>query len=102
MLGTSLAFRRGLRLSSRKFRLHQVWPYIWTKGDDWPNNGEIDIIEGVNLMTYNQMAIHTRAGCTASFGPDQTGQAGNTNCKQTAGCTVVRLLVLLQVSQQRC
>lgn len=40
-------------------------------------------------MTYNQMALHTREGCLASFGPDQTGKAGPNNCNATSGCTVV-------------
>lgn len=36
-----------------------VWPAIWTVGPDWPNNGEIDIIEGINNITNNQMTFHT-------------------------------------------
>lgn len=34
-------------------------------GTQWPDNGEIDIIEGVNLMTQNQMAVHTLPGHAA-------------------------------------
>ena len=36
----------------------------WTVGQDpWPNNGEIDIIEGVNTHLTNTMTLHTSAGC---------------------------------------
>lgn len=66
-----------------------VWPSIWTKGNNWPTNGEIDIIEGVNLMTYNQMALHTEPGCLAANGTDETGQQGGGDCSVPAGCTVI-------------
>ena len=68
--------------------LRQVWPSIWTKGNDWPNNGEIDIIEAVNLVAYNQMALHTQNGCTQPSGVTQSGTTGSTNCTQDARCTV--------------
>ncbi|KAI0363232.1 hypothetical protein BV20DRAFT_1040025 [Pilatotrama ljubarskyi] len=65
-----------------------VWPSFWTKGENWPIGGEIDIIEAVNLMTYNQMALHTQNGCTQPSSVTQTGTTGNTNCSTDAGCTV--------------
>ncbi|KZP13922.1 glycoside hydrolase family 16 protein [Athelia psychrophila] len=33
-----------------------VW---WSAGPGWPEGGEIDIIEGVNNQTNNQMTLHT-------------------------------------------
>ncbi|PIL34113.1 hypothetical protein GSI_03824 [Ganoderma sinense ZZ0214-1] len=56
-----------------------VWPSFWTKGPNWPAGGEIDVLEAVNLMTANQMAIHTSTGCTVS----------GTDCSQGSGCTVM-------------
>uniref|UniRef100_A0A0W0GAJ0 Putative glycoside hydrolase family 16 protein n=1 Tax=Moniliophthora roreri TaxID=221103 RepID=A0A0W0GAJ0_MONRR len=40
-----------------------VWPAWWSHAPDWPNGGEIDTFEGVNMVTNNQMALHTNDGC---------------------------------------
>lgn len=53
--------------------------YSWTFGDDWPNQGEIDIIEGVNLQTKNDVTLHTSNGCSTS-GTGQTGTSVTKNC----------------------
>jgi beta-glucanase (GH16 family) len=36
-----------------------VWPSFWLQGTNWPDNGEVDIMEGQNLQSGNQVAIHT-------------------------------------------
>ena len=71
--------------------VHQVWPSIWTKGNAWPDNGEIDIIEGVNHNPSNQMSLHTFAGCSAATNTTAFNQPSVTNCNNTGntGCTVV-------------
>ncbi|KAM6492062.1 glycoside hydrolase family 16 protein [Amanita muscaria] len=70
-----------------------VWPAFWTSGPNWPNDGEIDIIEGVNLMTSNNYALHTTSGCTVSAGGNMTGTLTNTNCLSTytndQGCSIL-------------
>ncbi|KAI0827077.1 concanavalin A-like lectin/glucanase domain-containing protein [Trametes gibbosa] len=65
-----------------------VWPAFWTKGPNWPYDGEIDIVEGINLMTDNQMAVHTTQGCKTDNSIVQTGKIGFTDCSQGSGCTV--------------
>ncbi|KAJ5977673.1 hypothetical protein N7501_001015 [Penicillium viridicatum] len=57
------------------------WPAFWMLGSNWPNNGEIDIIEGVNEQTQNQMALHTSNGCTIN-------NTGFTGTLDTANCYV--------------
>ncbi|EIN08747.1 hypothetical protein PUNSTDRAFT_126043 [Punctularia strigosozonata HHB-11173 SS5] len=61
-----------------------VWPSFWTldteTGTD--ENGEIDIIETVNLKSANQYSLHAKSGCTlvndTSF--PHTGTDLYTNC----------------------
>jgi len=68
-----------------------VWPSLWTVGDteNWPVGGEIDIVEGINQMTFNQYAIHGSTGCTQPEGNvGQTGTAQFNLCYTGRGCTV--------------
>ena len=71
-----------------------VWPGVWTSAFKWPDQGEIDIVEGINKMTSNQMALHTLAGCNAATGTNAVNQPAITNCNDTQGseCTVVSVL----------
>ncbi|KAH7127083.1 endo-1,3(4)-beta-glucanase-like protein [Dendryphion nanum] len=63
------------------------WPAFWMVGPNWPNQGELDIYEGVNLNTYNHVTLHTSPGCVPSVGSGgQTGQrVGNGDCGQDGG-----------------
>jgi len=58
-----------------------VWPAFFLLGADWPNNGEIDIFENVNVATANQYSLHTLNGCqhpaTAS---GESGTIVSTDC----------------------
>ncbi|KAL0059167.1 hypothetical protein AAF712_014139 [Marasmius tenuissimus] len=69
-----------------------VWPAFWTKGPKWPDNGEIDIIEGINNMAANQMALHSTPGCFLPTQGMQTGKTLVTDCSTDAGCTVGELI----------
>ncbi|KAI0757797.1 laminarinase [Daedaleopsis nitida] len=69
-----------------------TWPAIWEVGDDWPNQGEIDILEGVNDQAPNQVTLHTNTGCTMPQVRVQSGNAEGDNCDvaatNNAGCGV--------------
>lgn len=54
-----------------------VWPAWWTVGPNWPSGGEIDIIEGVNEQTTNQMTLHTATGCNLDTNPPDPSSGGN-------------------------
>ena len=74
-----------------------TWPAFWLLGPEWPKNGEIDIIEGVNNAGSNQMTLHTSAGCSISNQYATPNSIINTtDCdtnapsqKKNAGCAVV-------------
>ncbi|KAH8101373.1 concanavalin A-like lectin/glucanase domain-containing protein [Cristinia sonorae] len=58
-----------------------TWPAFWSNGPNWPNGGEIDILEGVHDYTNNQMTIHTNAGCNLASNSGFSGDlVGGTNC----------------------
>ncbi|KAH0496896.1 hypothetical protein TgHK011_004239 [Trichoderma gracile] len=68
-----------------------LWPAFWTYGDNWPYDGEIDIIEGVNTAHTNILSAHTADGCTQSPTIDGlfSGQLINTECavgENNIGC----------------
>jgi hypothetical protein len=68
-----------------------VWPSFWTYGlqREWPNAGEIDIIEGINGMDANQIALHALPGCMKTELPgQQTGLTLERNCSTVKGCIV--------------
>ncbi|KAE9401830.1 glycoside hydrolase family 16 protein [Gymnopus androsaceus JB14] len=99
--------RNSVRMSSNQFFNSSVvvidlqhmpqgcgtWPAIWTLGNDWPQNGEIDIVEGVNNQLFNQATLHTNPNCTMpATGRPQTGTSLGNDCDVNAnfneGCGV--------------
>ncbi|KAG9053192.1 hypothetical protein FS842_008542 [Serendipita sp. 407] len=71
-----------------------TWPALWTTNvGTWPNDGEVDILEGVNIETPNVMTLHTGANCTMPLSRSQKGTAVTTDCywltNGNAGCGVI-------------
>ncbi|KZT22212.1 glycoside hydrolase family 16 protein [Neolentinus lepideus HHB14362 ss-1] len=73
-----------------------TWPAFWSlsqKGP-WPNGGEIDIVEGVNLGNQNLASLHTTPNCNMPQQQQrvQTGQTTSTICDASVnfnqGCGV--------------
>ncbi|TGO80180.1 hypothetical protein BELL_0013g00310 [Botrytis elliptica] len=60
-----------------------TWPAMWTVGNNWPYNGEIDIIEGVNSQNHNLMSLHSAPTCSVA-GSGQTGTLQSANCNNFA------------------
>src|ERR1700760_3763158 len=58
------------------------WPAFWTVGPNWPTDGEIDIIEGVNSNLQNQISLHTNNlfGYCGIDGNNFTGKLTDSNC----------------------
>ncbi|GAA5898049.1 hypothetical protein JCM6882_003315 [Rhodosporidiobolus microsporus] len=50
-----------------------AWPAFWLYSDPWPENGEIDVLETVNLRSYNSMTLHTVSGCARNPNAEMTG-----------------------------
>ncbi|KAJ3563751.1 hypothetical protein NP233_g8741 [Leucocoprinus birnbaumii] len=54
-----------------------VWPAYWSVGPNWPNAGEIDILEGVNNQTNNQYTLHTGVQCNLPSDGKDIDASGN-------------------------
>ena len=60
-----------------------AWPALWTTDPaNWPTNGEIDIMEAVNVVDDigNHMALHSSEGCSMKAKRKQTGDAASSDC----------------------
>lgn len=72
-----------------------TWPALWlTDGYNWPNNGEIDILETTNEGAHgNEVTLHTTPGCKMNVKRKQTGYPVFQNCDnsthENAGCGVI-------------
>ncbi|KAK5002789.1 hypothetical protein LTR28_010981 [Elasticomyces elasticus] len=60
-----------------------TWPAYWLVGPNWPSNGEIDIIEGVNTNVANSISLHSSPGCSIG-GAGQSGIFETSNCDSNA------------------
>jgi len=70
-----------------------TWPAAWeTSENDWPNLGEVDILEGVNNLSPNAATLHTNANCNMPASRDQSGNPTSNVCDVVAsgntGCGV--------------
>jgi len=68
-----------------------TWPAFWMCGDNWPHQGEIDILEGVNNQNNNQITLHTDGGCWMDPGRagEFTGRwAGSQSGGPSSNCDV--------------
>eukprot|EP00438_Fugacium_kawagutii_P032202 Skav220149 [mRNA] locus=scaffold6329:51347:56909:- [translate_table: standard] len=61
-----------------------TWPAWWSYGPDWPDHGEIDTIETVNVEDVVQQTLHTSAGCNMNipniFNPDCNSDSAHNGC----------------------
>jgi hypothetical protein len=59
-------------------------PAFWLLGPNWPNSGEVDILEGINSQSTNSFALHTNAGCRITQTGKFTGSISSSNCDVNA------------------
>ncbi|KAK0383540.1 hypothetical protein NLU13_9451 [Sarocladium strictum] len=71
-----------------------TWPALWlTDPSNWPEHGEIDVMEAVNQADDgNMMTLHTSPGCEMDVRRKQIGTALQNNCdgliNNNTGCGV--------------
>jgi len=64
-----------------------LWPAFWTVGPEWPGDGEIDILEGINTQSSSAITLHTGKECIISNnGSAPTTSLFNDSCNGKIGC----------------
>ncbi|KAJ5104364.1 hypothetical protein NUU61_001711 [Penicillium alfredii] len=72
-----------------------TWPALWlTDGYNWPENGEIDVLESTNGGSHgNEITLHSTDGCNMDVKRKLTGEAVFQSCDNSthgnAGCGVI-------------
>lgn len=65
-----------------------AWPAFWTFGENWPFDGEIDVLEGVNDQVTNSVTLHTSPGCKMQpTGALESSKLANQDCNTNNGYT---------------
>ncbi|KAI5306670.1 hypothetical protein KEM56_007692 [Ascosphaera pollenicola] len=57
-----------------------TWPAFWMTGAKWPDDGELDIIEGVNVQDQLESALHLGPGCKVDKNQDMIGTMQTEDC----------------------
>ncbi|RYP79718.1 hypothetical protein DL770_006560 [Monosporascus sp. CRB-9-2] len=95
-LESKTQYNQGLFIFDVKHSPHGcgTWPALWLADpNNWPDNGEIDIMEAVNQATDgNQMTLHTTDGCWMGVRRIMSGESLANDCynatDDNAGCGV--------------
>ncbi|KAJ5102504.1 hypothetical protein N7532_003033 [Penicillium argentinense] len=105
IISTSAKGRDSVRIGSKKYYDRSLiiadiahmpggacgsWPAFWSTGKEWPSDGEIDIIEGVNLQDHNEIVMHTAGTCSITDS-GMSGVVNATGCGEdlgTIGCVI--------------
>lgn len=72
-----------------------TWPALWlTDGYNWPNNGEIDVLESTNEGSNgNEITLHTTKGCNMNVKRKELGSPVKKSCDNStdgnSGCGVL-------------
>ncbi|KAG6811646.1 hypothetical protein H0H92_006461 [Tricholoma furcatifolium] len=92
---TKKTYNQGLFIADFSAMPHgcSVWPSYWSVGPNWPESGEIDVVEGVHNQETNLYTLHTSSNCSLATASEQllaTSEVRSTECassgKSNNGC----------------